>query len=731
MRTYGFLLFNSALLMSEVALAQQAPPAAEQSEAAGGRGFEEVVVTAQRRSQSLTDVPMSVTALSAAALEKAGVSNTSDLQRVTPGLLMVSYSNNLQPTIRGVTANGGNTGDNPSVAMYLDGIYQPQQVAAMMDLPDVEQIEVLKGPQGTLYGQNATGGAIIINTRAPSFTPTGKFSASYGNLDAIDLRGFVSAPMSDTVAVSLSGGYQNRDGFRTHVATGERDSGLDSKLLRAKALFKPTDAMSFTLAGYYSEREDSATFATTALENNSLGYLLVPDAPRVTNSDQYGGRPDSFNRVKAEGGSLRGDFVVDAGTLTVNVGYTHSEVTALLDLDASPVNFVEYHWEPLDAEALQSEATFASRDFGPVSFLAGALYLESEECFCNGRYLQRAPNVPPAAISDPTFQILGRGIVEKKIAAAYAEVSYHVTDAVALTAGGRYTREEQTSAAAQNPAMDPEVPVPVAHPGNPLEWSEFSPRVTARYEVAPGQSIYASYTEGFKGGLINTARIQQKAVDPETIKAYEIGYKGRPTSDLSVTLAAFLYDYSNLQVVALANGFDYITQNAASARGKGAEAGFDWAATAELTLSGAVAYLDARYRDYENAQSFVSTGVGNAPIAVDHGGDRLSRAPEWTASLAANYQSVINAGELGANASLYYTDDYTVDPLGLIPQDSYTTINIELSFSPASSPALRLIAWGKNLTDEAYFAQGQVNEFSTQISWADARTYGLRAEYSF
>ena len=642
MRSYGVLLFNSSLLISQAAVAQD-PAAADQSEATAGRGLETVVVMAQRRSQAVTDVPMSVTALSADALEKAGINNTADLQRVTPGLLMVTYSNNLQPTVRGVTANGANTGDNPSVAMYLDGIYQAQQVAAMMDLPDVEQIEVLKGPQGTLYGQNATGGAIIINTRAPSFTPTGKFSASYGNFDAIDLRGFVSGPLSDIVAVSLSGGYQNRDGFRTNVATGEHDTGLDSKLLRAKALFKPTASMSFTLAGYYSDREDSAPFANSTLDDNSLGYLLVPEAPRATSSNQFTARPDSFNRVKAKGGSLRGDFDIDAGTLTVNVGYAQSEVTGLLDLDASPVNVAEYHWEALDSEALQSEATFASRDFGPVSFLAGALYLDTNECFCNGRFVQRAPTVPPAEIGDPTFQVLGTGSIDKKVAAAYAEISYQVTDAFELTAGGRYTREEQNGKAAQAFAVDPDVPVPVDHPDNPVVWSEFSPRVTARYEVAPAQSVYASYAEGFKGGLINTSRIQQKAVDPETIQAYEVGYKGQPTSSLSLSFAAFFYDYSDLQVVALTNGSDYLTQNAASARGKGAEFGFDWAATSELTLSGGVAYLDAKYRDYENAQSFISTGFGNTATTVDHSGDRLSRAPEWTANLSTNYRATIGS----------------------------------------------------------------------------------------
>ena len=723
------------VLLASVAIAVPQAAFAEQrsgSTSSGAQQLEEVVVTAQRRSERLQDVPMSITALSAETLTKSGVTNTADLARVVPGLIMATYSNNLQPAIRGVTATGGNTGDNPSVAMYLDGVYQAQQVAALMDLPDAESVQVLKGPQGTLYGQNATGGAIIITTAAPSFTPTGRLSASYGNYNAVDLRGFVSGPiLGDKVAASIAAGFQDRGGFRRNLLTGKHDDGLNSKLVRGKLLFKPTDSVSLTLIAYHSDRDDSANYAQSALNSNSIGYLFAPTAPRVTSSKQYASNPAQFNRVMANGVSAKGEVDLEAGTLTVSAAHALTKVTAFQDLDSSPVNFNEYHWVGLKTKTFVSEATFASRKFGRVSFVAGALYLDGRDCFCNGLYVQRDNSVG-VALSQPTFQVLGLGVVDKTWTSAYGEVTFDATDSLVLTAGGRYSHETQRGYADQVAAVNPTRPVPLPYPGNPVKASKFSPRLTARYKLSPEQNVYASYTQGFKGGLINTANLNQKAVEPETIKAYEVGYKGRLAPNLTVNLSAFLYNYSNLQVVSYQNSGSYITQNAASARGKGVEFDATWAVTPELTLSGGVAYLDAKYRRFPNAQSYVANGFGNTAILIpDHSGARLPRSPKWSGALAANYQTEIEAGTVAANASLYYTDNYGVDPLGILKQGAYSTLSAELSFAPTSMPGLRLVAWGRNLTNTVYISQGQVNDFATSYALADPRTFGVRAEYAF
>ncbi|HKR90251.1 MAG TPA: TonB-dependent receptor [Phenylobacterium sp.] len=705
------------LALGGAASAQTAPDA--------GTKLQEVVVTAQRRSERLEDVPMTVTALPAETLQKSGVNNTADLARVTPGLTISFYGNNLQPAIRGVTATGGNVGDNPSVALYLDGIYQPQQISALMDLPDVEQIEVLKGPQGTLYGQNATGGAIIINTLAPSFIPTGRFSASYGNYNDVNLRGFVSGPVTDVLAVSLAAAYENRDGFRRNVATGERDSGLDSKLVRGKVLYQPAPWAKLTLTGFYTDRKDSSVYATSPLNNNSIGYALIPAAPRVTDPDQFAAYPGIFNRIKSSGYSGRGEFDLPAGTLNVVASYARNRVTALEDLDTSPVNFGEYRYAKAGAQTFVSEINFASKKFGRVSFLAGALYLRADDSFRPGLFILRTPNLTPAAPLPPTTVLYQVGEVKKDIAAAYAEVNIDVTDKLVFTAGGRFTHERQI--ADSNSVTDPVVR---PYPGNPATWSNFSPRITARYEVAPNQNLYASWTKGFKGGLINTSDFNQAPVNPEIISSYEIGYKGRLADNLTLNISGFYYNYDNLQVVAYVAP-NYETQNAASSRGKGVDVDANWAATPELTFSAGVSYLDAHYVKFPNAQGYLPTGFGNDPIILDLSGKPLLRSPKWSGNVRANYQVDIAAGRVGAYASVAYSDTYGLEPTNRIRQGAYATLDAELSFSPAAAPRLRLSAWGKNLTNRSYLAMALVTNFSDAVSYGDPRTFGVRAEYKF
>ena len=701
---------------------------------------QDIVVTAQRRSERLLDVPMSVTALSAETLAKSGVVNTTDLAKVTPGLTMNFYGNNLQPSIRGVTATGGNVGDNPSVAFYLDGVYQAQQIATLFDLPDVEQIEVLKGPQGTRYGQNATGGAIIITTKSPSLEQAnGKFSASYGNYNDVQLRGFVSVPLvNDVVAVSLAGAFHDRQGLRRNLVFGNRDRGINSKVLRGKLLVQPADRLKFTVTGYYSDHSDSAPFAAVTLNDNSLGYALNPNAPRVTRpSKQFSGIADPFVNPESWGVSLHAEWELDAGTINWTSAYAHSEVRAYEDLDASPVNIAEYFYDSLNDTTKVHELNFVSRDFGGVSFLVGALYLDAHSQFKYGQYIQYPDFVNPATITTlptlpppPVANFRSRGDVWKDIWAAYAEVTVNVTDALVLTAGGRYTQEKQ-DAQSDNGFL----PAPVPYAFGKEKWNKFTPRITARYELSPDSNVYATYAKGFKGGLINTADVtNQEAVDPEVITSYEVGFKGKPMPNMTVTAAGFWYDYKNLQVVAYKGGStgSYITQNAASTRGKGGELDINWAATPEFSLRGGVAYVDAKYRNFPDAATFVPTGFGgNMNVSADLSGRRLLRAPKWTVTLSGNYEKETDAGTFGAFASFYYNSGQFLETSSRIYQSGYALIDGELSYAPATVPGLRVVLWGKNLTDKDYLAGALVTDFSDQVAYAEPRTFGVRAEFAF
>ena len=248
----------------------QSTPQAEEGTSTG-----DIIVTAQRRDEKLRDVPISVTALNADMLSKAGVTNTIELAKVSPGVSLPFYGGFLQPSIRGISSSLAGLGDSPNVAIYIDGVYQASQSGALADLPDVDSVQVLKGPQGSLYGQNAAGGAIIINTIEPSFTLKGLLSASYGNFKDANLKGYVTGPLSEKLAVLLSGSFRNREGINTDLLRGGHDDGLRSHLIRGKLLWQPSEGTSLTLSGFYSRRDDSGIYSGAPLNGNSLGVAIA------------------------------------------------------------------------------------------------------------------------------------------------------------------------------------------------------------------------------------------------------------------------------------------------------------------------------------------------------------------------------------------------------------------------------------------------------------------------
>ena len=687
----------------------------------------EILVTAQRRSERLQDVPMAITALSAETLTKTGVNNTAELAKAVPGVQMTFFGSFLQPAVRGVTSTGANLGENSNVAMYIDGVYQPQQIATLIDLPDVQQVEVLKGPQGALYGQNATGGAILVTSLPPSFTTSGMLSASYGNYNAVNVRGYVTGPISEGIAASISGGYQNRDGFRRNVVTGGRDKGLDAKVVRGKLLFQPSDAAKITVTGYYSDRLDSASYAGIALNNNSIGYALDPTAPKPTSPRQFSTLPGVFTHIKGWGGNVRGEYDTGAGTINSITALTRNRVTYLADADYSPFDFVRATAN-LNGNYFTQELNFVSRDFGAISFLVGGFYLNGEEIFIHNR----ATIVPfPAASTDQNAR------VSKEILAGYAEATLHATDRITLTAGGRYTRERQRAFSDQIAVngVQTKFANQLEYPRDPVDFSKFTPRVTARYELAPRSNLFASVGRGFKSGVVNTTDFSIAPVKPEVITAYEGGYKGRLFGTLSLNVSGFLYNYKNLQAVAYQpGGGGYITLNAATARIKGIDFDASWAVTPELTLSGGGVILDAKYRSFPNAVSFIPTGFGHItpPSRVDLSGQRLLRSPKFSGNLAANYEHDTTIGRFAAFGSLYHTSTFGLEYTNRIRQKGYTTADAELSFAPAGFEGLRLVLWGKNLGDKDYLASALIAGGSADgVSYAEPRTYGVRAEYKF
>lgn len=698
--------------------------------------LEEVIVTAQRREQRLVDVPISITALSGDEMLRSGITATMDLERVVPGLELTYNGGFLQPALRGVSSQGSSAGDSSNVAFYLDGVYQPSQPGQMMDLPDVQQVQVLKGPQGTLYGQNATGGAIIIKTVAPNLEELeGRISASYGNYDDKHLSGYVTGPFSDRVAGSLALSYQDRDGYRDDIVYGGEDEGLRSQLVRGKLLFEPTDSIALTLSGYYADRKDSSPYSGIAYEQHSIGYVLAsylpPDYPiPVPDWDETATSRKVDTENETWGTSLLAEFVFDIGTLSSTTSYTESDV--LMDVDA---DYSFYHLADvtvlLEQDFFIQELNFASEQIGRWQFTAGLFYLNGTEEYVPNTFRTAFNPGPAPEVSEEEARLtpisFTYGYIDKEIWAAYAEVTFDLTDSLQLTVGGRYSDEEQKVAANYHNALSSETP---ESPYSPASFDKFTPRVTLVWALSEDSNIYASYGEGFKSGYLSVADAGNPPVEPEELTAYEVGYKGTLNDNLTISSSIFYYEYKDLQV-ARYEAPNYVYDNAAEASIQGADFDATWHATPNLTVMTGVSYLDAEYDDFPGATAFQwRDGAGNDTIDFDASGFTLIRAPDWTGFVNLDYRVQTGFGEIGLFGSAYYNDGYNLELTGAVAQDSYTMFDGELSLVPAAAPNLRLVLWGRNLSDEDVLQSLLATPFGDGVSYGAPRTYGLRLDYN-
>jgi iron complex outermembrane receptor protein len=752
----------SLLLLSASSPLWASPAAAQataQDSEANSSG--DIVVTAQRRDERLRDVPISVTALDSQALAQAGVTNTLELAKVAPGVTLPLYGAFVQPSIRGISSSGAGLGDSPNVAIYIDGVYQANQVAMTSDMPDAESVQVLKGPQGTLYGQNAAGGAIIITTRAPSFTAEGNFTASYGSLNDIRLTGFVTTPLSDKLAVSIAGAHRSRDGYNRDLLRGGHDEGLDSYLVRGKILWRPSDGLSLTLSGFASRRRDSSIFSGPPYKGNSLGVgiarlpcnfggLACLNLPLALNPYEFSENPEAFSQTKAHGVSLTGKLEIgSAGTLNTVSSYRSTDILQILGLDQSPVNTVGVYLPIKERDYIQ-EITFVSNPIGRALISAGLFYMDKQE-----RYVPQLTVLYPAGpggLFNTAFPALNSSgslgsfsRSGKRSFAAFAELTYELTDQLTVIAAGRYSHERQQVWNTPTPfgwKVGDLLIEPKADPRGAFTFESFTPRAVLRYKPSDDHTIYASYSKGFKSGYVNPGNVNactpapsciDAPVRPETVEAFELGYKGRIASTLDLSLSGFHYTYKDIQVFVYNPGPPPAStyQNAAKGEINGFEFEFNWRPVHELSLNFGGSYLDAKYKDFPAATVYIPNGFGNTQTSQNVSGNRMMRTPEWSLNGSARYAKETGAGTIAAYVGVSYSSGIFFDPNNRIEQPSYALVDSELSFAPAGVPGLRFVVWGKNLTNRAVLQMALSSQISDQSSYAEPRTYGIRAEFSF
>ncbi|PXA82866.1 hypothetical protein DMC47_45230 [Nostoc sp. 3335mG] len=721
-----------------------AAPAVAQTPADTG----EIVVTAQRRNEKLRDVPISITAINQDTLVKSGINNTIDIQRVTPAVQLPLFGGFLQPVIRGIGSQNSGLGDSSNVAIYVDGVYQPSESGQLIDLPDIQQVEVLKGPQGTLYGQNAAGGAIIFNSITPSFDLGGRLSASYGNFNDKAVRGYVTGPLAgDTVAFSVAGSYEDRDGFRKSLTFGGHDSGLNAKLVRGRLLVKPSDDSQLIFGAYYSQRKDGGIYAGQPIgPGTPTGYYYAASEgltiPKATRPDESALNLKPLTEFKTYGFNMLGKFDTGIGTFNTVTAYNSVKVHDVVDADYTAANVGTVDLTVNNRSFIQ-EVNFTSRKFGRLSWSAGLFFMALKESYApNDFFLDSfGPGVTPTTVYPtlgfPLYEIDQRAYNKKRSYAAYVEFSYDITDKLSLTGGARYAYETQQTADNHSVLLGPATGGLVPDPRGKIDFRRATPRATLRYALTNSSNLYASYSQGFKSGYVDSGTTltppYTPPVKPEIVTAYEVGYKGRVVPGVSVNIAGFYYDYKDIQVYV----YGVPTQlylNAAAAHIKGIDGDITVNLAHGLTFSGGAAYVDGKYTKFNDAvvyQANTAPPYGYTQVPYDASGKSLIRSPKWTANAALNYEVETGAGTFGAYVAGNYNSGLKYDVAGIIAQKRYALLDAELSFKPDFLKGLRIVVWGKNLTDKAYIQSVLTSQFVQGASYADPRTFGVRGEFSF
>lgn len=748
-----------------------------------GPRIDEIVVTAQKRAQNVQDVPIAVAAFSGDALEQSGVKTMNDLAFKTPGLIYDTLVNYAIIYVRGVGTDAFIPSADLSVAPYIDGVYFPITFGLARSLGEVERVEVLKGPQGTLFGRNSTGGAINIVTREPSDTFSAKASTSYGKLHENNNRIYLSGPVTDWLKVSVAGIYNTRDDYYEPV------DGLDYDELQpyrergvtGKIRVEPFDWLEATLTGYYVDTEGVGTSLLACLKPSvltaALGVSCAPDYKANTNLDNT-----AFSETWA--GTLT--VIARPGPFDIKsiTAYQETNGQSLVDFDGSKVNLIEFGGDgtkpenrpALFGEIFTQEVQLISNADTPWSdwleWIAGFYYLDSTVGYDpvgfavaglnNGLSGLTGGSLPlPLNIGlvndlldvvggllaplDPLLQatVLVRGSLDTSSYAGFAQATIRPLDWLEVTLGGRYQYEERTvynatlSARTTVLGSTGEIPLLTYNPKS-IEESNFSPKVSVAVRPVEDVMVYASYQQAFKSGSFNIINLTQAPtlIRPETVTAWELGVKSQ-FWDRRVQVNAAIFktriDDLQSQFVSLLSGGVVQFQNAEEARIKGADIDVQFAALEGLMLTAGASYLDGHYESFTGANGYTE-GTGNQSGFYSQNqnfsGNTIVRNPKWTASFGANYSMEVPGGLLNLGADYYYNSGYWFDAQNSLEQPSYTLLNARVGYT-YENWGLTLTVYGANLQNTRYYLYQFQTDLGIVGKLAQTRTYGFRLNWKF
>jgi iron complex outermembrane receptor protein len=703
--------------------------------------LEEVVVTAQHREENLQDVPIAITAISSEEIRTADISDLNSISVRTPGFSMGTFTP-AQPQlfIRGVGSNADGAAEDQSVVVFLDGVYVGRTAGQAFDLFDLERIEILRGPQGTLYGKNAAGGAINLVSQKPSETFSGAVELSAGDLGYFSTRGKVSGPLSDTLFGKVSFTYKERDGYVDSLVANLDDfNAYESQGIRAQLLGRPSDTMEWLLT--VDASDDSRTGPGRSVGDQFLQATIAGLGGFAPGFYQNMLTQEPSSDVDSQGVSLQMDWDVGNGTLTSITAYR--EANAKVTDIAFGVAFQYLGLGSLDNSVDESSSQFSQEiryatDLSDTLFLQTGVYylnedvdrLESLDIVCgnlcagfSNNFYNASNPLPLYGSADQTNETNSYGV--------FAQAQWSVNDRTDVTLGARYTREtkDATNFGTPDGAFAILAPYDVKMDES---WSAFTPKAAINYQLSEDVMAYASVSTGFKSGgfqgLAPTGIAASTPFDEENVTTYELGLKGTLLDGaMRFNGAVFTSDYEDLQVLVLTVKPDglpgpQLTANAGEAEITGIELEAQWQVTDMLQLAATYANLDTEYTQLDN------------DLAVNEG-NLLRNAPENAYSISAIFDMPLASGaSLNARVDFSHKDDAYQD----IPNQEaakmieYDVVNLRAAYV-AEGAQWEVAAWVKNATDEEYLLHNSVlNPGLAQLPLPAApRTVGVTATWNF
>ena len=717
-------------LLSSASYAQ-APAATSAPEGAASSGAADIVVTAQRRSERLQDTPIAVTAVTAETVQKLGLSKISDIAAVTPGANFTVSAGFFSPNIRGLGVAFTAAGLESPVAIYEDGAYLTNTITAneFLDNFDIGSIQVLRGPQGTLYGRNASGGVIIVNSADPTDKFEGRVRGEIGNIDHQQLNGMINLPLGEDLALRVSGGYKHNGGYIRNLTTNSKNGWEKNYNVRAKLRWNPGVA-DIVLGGEYYDLTNTLTRTATLGRNDEtcLGCTIAP-LPAVGFYEQQNQSYAPPVHTKFYGATLKMNFDLDSFQLSSTTTYRRQKTQHNAgDSDNTPLPLFEYVGADVGGKTFSQDLQVASSLGGRFEYLFGVSYLHDKRLF-------RAAFLTGNIRDDSTTNgFVNIGTTDSY--AAFLEGYYKVTDQIKVTVGGRYTYDER-SFAGSGFGVPWAVTLRVAQ-------RAFTPRFVLAWDNGP-TNLYYSYTRGFKaGGFPGSTPVPPAVVEPEKIASHEVGIKQSMLDNrLRLNVAAFYFKNKGLQAQTIRD----VTQGGSTTSNAGLE-NYGIEAEAQIIPMDGLnfgitgAWQHPRYKPFDGVVGLACYVPGTPglsgcnPLVTNLTGTAPPQAPTWSGSFSANYEFAVGAWSASLSGLATYRTAINFQPGagGNLRHDREGKLFLANASGYVSPPGmdLRIGFYVNNLFDKQYATRRQtVVPFGTGYNAGLPRTYGLRMEYSF